>query len=174
MIKLYMSVENIYNFHVTYIKNNDEFYTIIDSIIGDMFMGRVKFIDNKLYINVPDIVLHFIKKWYILSEILKKYNSCELVLYRGMNNLEVLDKIIQPIPFSTCIDYNNATLWSNNGFVMKINVKSNVGYTFTGNLNEGNEVILPAGYLFCVGKQEDYIEYEYEDYSFTKMCGLLS
>jgi len=163
-------MSSIYNSHITYIKSNHEFYNVIDSIIGDMFMGRVKFVDNNLEINIPNIVFHLIEKWYILSDRLKSYNVSPLVLYRGMSNLEILDTIIQPIPFSTCIEYNNATLWSNNGFVMKINVKAHVGYTYTGNLNEGNEVILPAGYLFCVGRCDNYIEYEYIEYSFKEMC----
>ena len=72
---------NIYNSHITYIKSNDEFYNVIDSIIGDMFMGRVKFVDNKLEINIPNVVFHFIEKWYILSDRLKSYNVSPLVLY---------------------------------------------------------------------------------------------
>jgi hypothetical protein len=45
-------MSSIYNSHITYIKSNDEFYNVIDSIIGDMFMGRVKIINNKFNLYV--------------------------------------------------------------------------------------------------------------------------
>ena len=97
-------------------------------------------------------VVNLIKEWYLFAEYLSAFKRVKLTVYRGVKNMNANISHTQPLPFSTCIDVNNALDWiipnNHRSFVMSIEVSRKIKYTFTGNINEGNEVVLPAGYLF--------------------------
>lgn len=93
-----------------------------------------------------------IKEWYLFADHLSSLRRVDICVYRGVKNMDPSKMChIQPIPFSTCIDISNASEWiipdNCQSFIMSINVTSQIPYTFTGNADEGHEVILPAGKL---------------------------
>jgi len=140
--------------HINIINSNPHFLDIINNIIGDMLMGRVRFDEKKqqLSLHINNYILNLITNWYNMIAYLPPF---ELSVYRGVKNMCSKQKIIlQPIPFSTSIDKNNAYEWininDNNSFIMKINVNKSTRFSVTGNYAEGNEVVLPAGYLKMV------------------------
>lgn len=170
-----MDIKSLCIIHNNYITSSSTYLYIIDAIIGDMLMNRVKInSNNKLEISLTDSVLYIIEYWYELSEKLKTHNI-PLTVYRGINYVRKdNDCIMQPIPFSTCVDYDVASEWVYNtesGFVMKINILGDVGYTFTDNMNEGNEVILPAGYLHKtnIDVENNIIEYDFMPLNYNEM-----
>lgn len=163
--------------HVVEISKSCDFINIVDSIINDMLMGRVQIENEQLCLRINKRIVDLISGWYILSKKLVIYNTENIIVYRGVSNIIYKDKILQPIPFSTCIDFENSLNWiypdDKNSFVMKINIKSGCEYTYTGNLDEGNEVVLPAGVLNKIRENKEYecniIEYEFEPFSFEQM-----
>ena len=151
----------VYNLHTQEINKNKRFIDICDCIIGDMLMGKVKFVNNKLEVFLNPKISELISEWKLMSLYLSQFNR-EIIVYRGVNNLNIMTKIEQPIPFSTCIEYENALLWKNdNGFVMKIFVSNNINYTFIDNKDEGYEVILPSGYLIQRKNNNNFVEYDF-------------
>ena len=92
-----------------------------------------------------------IKEWYLFAEYLSSFQRANITVYRGVKNMNPYMNHIQPIPFSTCLEFNNAVDWiipnNSRSFIMSIKVSHIVKYTFIGNLDEGNEVVLPAGIL---------------------------
>ena len=166
-----MSVRDI---HKDYIYKSTEYLKTTDDIIGDMLMNRVKQINGKLTLNLNNIVYNIIEKWYNLSEELKKYNT-PITLYRGVRYSKNDKIIVQPIPFSTCVEYEYAKDWIyNNGYIMKINVKDETPYTFIDNINEGDEVVLPSGYLHQIKSMnnENIIEYDFVPLNYNEMMKL--
>ena len=144
-------METICNLHIKIIRNQPFFIDIFNNIIGDMLMNKVHLIDEKLYVDIRPVTLNLIYDWYFFAMLVNKSTKCDLVVYRGVKRMKCNNVIYQPIPFSTCIDYNNSLNWiiedDEYSFVMEIEVKRDCLYTFSGNYEEGNEVILPAGYL---------------------------
>ncbi len=137
--------------HIKIIQSNPHFVKIIDNIIGDMLMGRVSFNEKnkKISLHINKSILILINHWYIMTNYLPSF---ELTVYRGVKNMCPSKKLIlQPIPFSTSIQLDNAYEWINNNeetsFIMKINIIKSSKFSVTGNYAEGNEVVLPAGYL---------------------------
>jgi hypothetical protein len=124
-------------------------------IIGDMLMNKVYYspTTKKVYLRkLHKRTKRLIKDWYRFADYLNSFPRVDLVVYRGVKNMNPTKPYhVQPIPFSTCIDIINATEWviphSNHSFIMCINVSSDIPYTFTNNVHEGHEVILPAGCL---------------------------
>jgi hypothetical protein len=159
--------------HKNYICKSSEYLKISDDIIGDMLMNRVKHEEGKLKLNMNKFVYDIIEKWYKLSEEVKKYNT-PITLYRGARYSKNEKIILQPIPFSTCLDYEYAKDWVfNNGFIMKINIKYKTPYTFIDNINEGDEVVLPSGYLYQIKNiQNNIIEYDFVPLSHDEMLKL--
>ena len=163
--------------HAVEIAKSCDFINIVDSIINDMLMGRVHVENKQLCLRLNKRILDLIFGWYDLSKKLVIYNTENISVYRGISNIIYKDKILQPIPFSTCIDFENSLNWiypdDDNSFVMKINIKSGYEYTYTGNMDEGNEVVLPAGILNKINqiKIEEYniIEYDFEPFSVEQM-----
>ena len=152
---------NVFNQHVFEIKKNKNFLYVSDCIIGDMLMGKITFTNNKIEIFLTESISNLIKEWKLMSLYLSKFNQ-EIIVFRGVRKMQPLDRIEQPIPFSTCIEYENAELWTNNdGFIMKIFVSNNINYTFLDNKDEGYEVILPPGFLIKKNQQNNYIEYDF-------------
>ena len=144
-------MDNICNLHIKIIREHTFFLEIVNNIIGDMLMDKVHIIDEKLNVDILPVTLNLIYDWYFLAILLNKSNKCDLIVYRGVKRMSCKDVIYQPIPFSTCIDFDNSLNWiiedDDCSFVMEIEVKRDCLYTFSGNFEEGNEVILPAGYL---------------------------
>ena len=153
------SVKNIYEKHLSVVNNSKNNIDIINCIIGDMLMGKVNKCNNSILLTINTNVLNLIKRWYILLNNVFSFNKLffdidHFFVYRGMNLNEPLvinEHLIHPIPFSTCLDYNNSLLWINNSrnhsYVLKIKISKKTPFTFTGNRDEGDEVILPAGHL---------------------------
>jgi hypothetical protein len=166
-------VNQIYENHLSIINKTKNNIDIINCIIGDMLMGKVTSCNKTIFLTINKNVLSLIKKWYQLSRSIQasncnllNYNSRfeNFVVYRGINLNEPLnlnEHLIHPIPFSTCLDYNNSLLWLNNNYnhsyVLKITICKNIPFTFTGNLFEGNEIILPAGKLKIKSINDDNI-----------------
>ena len=170
--------DDIYTRHTDLIRNSEYYSKIIDSIIGDMLMDKISVKKGKIYLTINKRILDLIHGWYDLSSKIVIYNTNNITVYRGVSNMDITyDKIVQPIPFSSCIDFDNSLNWIHiknpNSFIMKINIKSGVGYTYTGNLDEGNEVVLPAGILLKKNIIE-YLEYnvvvyDFEPYTYSQM-----
>lgn len=138
------------NLQVKIIRNHSFFQRIVDNIIGDMLMNKVQMINGKLQVELPIVTKNLIYDWYFLAMMLNNYDKCDLIVYRGVKKMQHSFFIYQPIPFSTCIEFSNSLNWVNeerDSYVMEIEVNQSCLYTFTGNFAEGNEVILPAGYL---------------------------
>ena len=155
MLNVNVNYAHIYNLHVSKIKESVKNTDIVNSIIDDMLMKKVSIKNDKIYVNINKTVLNLINDWYDFSNELQKYNKSSIIVYRGIKNIDVKDSFLHPIPFSTCIDYDNALNWINfndleRSFIFKIHVDPQTTYTFTGNVNEGHEVVLPAGVLNAI------------------------
>jgi len=141
-----MDIIEIENNHTMNIDKNNMYMNIVEMIIGDVLMGKIKKLeDGSLQlINMTDTVDSLIENWYVMADELKKYNQSAFSVYRGVSNMEDNDIIFQPIPFSTCVEFDNALNWiyDDKSFIMKINLKIEDLYTFTGNILEGREVII--------------------------------
>lgn len=145
MVDIIDGIRVIENNHITNIEKNSTYMSVIEMIIGDVLMGKVKkTADGSLKLfNITPVVERLIDNWSIMANDLKQYNDCCFNVYRGVSNMEDTDIIVQPLPFSTCIDYENARNWVyTDGFIMDINIKVGDLYTFTGNEYEGREVVL--------------------------------
>lgn len=163
--------------HVLTIDASSTYQFVAESIISDGFMNRVSFNhENKLTVNLNRQVHQIIEWWYDLSEKLKPHNR-DISVYRGIYNVPSDQSVlIQPIPFSTCREFKYAYDWVkdvDNGFAMKINVRGFTGYTFIGNESEGDEIILPAGFLKRVGNENGVVEYDFEPLDHDGMLDLL-
>ncbi|NBP57535.1 hypothetical protein EBU71_13565 [bacterium] len=141
--------------HISFINRHKRFKGIANDIIGDMLMGKVTLIDNNmLSVNLNARAKSLIREWYIMASFLhRKFKSkkSDLTVFRGVKNMAPHRNHYQPIPFSCCMNLSTAKEWiipdKDNSFVMIIKVPKETLYTFIGNLEEGNEVILPAGSL---------------------------
>ena len=171
-------MDYIYNSHVSMINESIDFINIINDIIDDMLMDKISICNNQMYLQINKRILYLISGWYDLSRKLIIYNNSDIIVYRGVSKMDITnDKIVQPIPFSSCVDFDNSLNWIHfedpKSFIMKINIKRGFGYTFTGNLNEGNEVVLPAGILSKTNviKSSEYniVEYDFEPFTHSQM-----
>lgn len=169
---------NICNLHLNKIKRSAKHTDIINNIIDDMLMNKVYINNAKIYININRNILNLINEWYNLSSELQEYNNYPIVVYRGIKNIDMKDTFLHPIPFSTCVEYDNALNWINfndleRSFILKIHVCPNTSFTFTGNFNEGNEVILPAGMLHVIKIYHEnnvkIVECSFEQFSYNEM-----
>jgi hypothetical protein len=171
-----MDIDDLCKKHYIYLQTSESYKNVTESIIGDMLMNRVRKENDIIYVNLNKVTINLIKEWYKLSEIIKDYNPC-LTVYRGVYNVDKTQKVvIQPIPFSTCVEYSFAKDWineSNVGYVMKINIPQLTPYTFINNINEGNEVILPAGFLSKINENDNFIEYNFISLNYEEMNILL-
>jgi hypothetical protein len=171
-----MDIDDLCKKHYIYLKTSKTYNDVTESIIGDMLMGRVRKENDIIYVNLNKVTINLIKEWYKLSEIVKHYNI-PITVYRGVYNVDKTKKVIvQPIPFSTCVEYSFAKDWINEsdlGYVMKINIPQFTPYTFINNINEGNEVILPAGFLSKINENDDFIEYNFISLNYQEMNILL-
>jgi hypothetical protein len=170
-------MNTICNLQVNIIKAHPFFEKIVNNIIGDMLMNKVHELNGKLLVDLQPVTLNLIYDWYFLAMVLNNYEKCDLIVYRGVKRMQNTNFIYQPIPFSTCIDFTNSLNWVNeerdDSYIMEIEVNSSCLYTFTGNFAEGNEVILPAGYL--IYKKKTIIEkikvitFIFEESKFTRI-----
>jgi hypothetical protein len=172
-----MDIDDLCKKHYIYLNTSETYEDVTESIIGDMLMGRVRKENNIIYVNLNKVTINLIKEWYKLSEIIKGYNPC-LTVYRGVYNVDKTQKVvIQPIPFSTCVEYSFAKEWISEcnieNYVMKINIPQLTPYTFINNINEGNEVILPAGFLSKINENENFVEYNFMSLNYEEMNILL-
>jgi len=145
MMNIEDKITMIENNHITNIEQNNMYINVVEMIIGDVLMGKIKKTEDGSIqlINMTDIVTSLIEDWYIMAKELKKYNDYCFSVYRGVSNMEDDNTIVQPLPFSACLEFDNALNWVyDNGFIMKINIKIGDLYTFTGNTYEGREVII--------------------------------
>jgi len=169
-------VEELCNKHYVCLKSYESYKNVSECIISDMLMNRVKKENDIIYVNLNNITINLIKEWYKLSEIVKYYNTF-LTVYRGVYKIDQTQNvIIQPIPFSTCIEYSFAKDWINEcnfSYIMKINIPEFTPYTFIDNINEGNEVILPAGFLSKISENQHFVEYNFMSLSYEEMNILL-
>ena len=125
-------------------------------------MDKVYYCHNRKRVYLKPLnhrIKNLIREWYLFADHLStiRNSRIDICVYRGVKNMDPY-KIchIQPIPFSTCIDICNASEWilpnHPQSFIMCINVTSQIPYTFTGNADEGHEVILPSGKLWFQDK----------------------
>jgi len=172
-----MDIDDLSKKHYIYLKTSETYENVTECIIGDMLMGRVRKENNIIHVILNKVTINLIKEWYKLSEIIKHYNPF-LTVYRGVYNIDKTQRVvIQPIPFSTCVEYDFAKDWiieSNLvSYVMKINIPPFTPYTFINNINEGNEVILPAGFLSKINENENFVEYNFISLNYEEMNILL-
>jgi hypothetical protein len=128
--------------------------------------------ETKLYFLEKQVV-DLIKEWYLFAEYLSKFGREDITVYRGVKNMDINIDHIQPIPFSTCLQYSSSLDWiipnNSHSFIMSIYVSRKNLYTFIGNQAEGNEVILPAGNLFFLKKVKikdtNMVYYKFKQYS---------
>ena len=167
-----MDMNELCNKHYIYLKSSETYKIVTECIIGDMLMNRVKKENNVIRVILSKITLNLIKDWYKVSESVKNHNPF-ITVYRGVYNIDKTQSvIIQPIPFSTCIEFSFAKDWINDcnfSYVMKINIPQFTPYTFINNINEGNEVILPAGFLSKKDENQHFIEYNFMSLSYEEM-----
>lgn len=145
---------DIYYIHITEIDKNRKYQSIVDDIIGDMLMYKVYSNDrgDVCLRHIDHSVRTLINEWYHFAKYLSQFNRRDICVYRGVKHMNPMQNHYQPIPFSTSYNFNNALEWiipnTYHSFIMCIYVSRKTLYTFTGNLAEGNEVILPAGSLY--------------------------
>jgi len=141
-----MDILEIENNHIMNIDKNNMYMNVVEMIIGDVLMGKIKKSDDGCLqlVNMTESVNNLIENWYIMANDLQKYNKHYFSVYRGVSNMDDEDIIVQPVPFSTCIEFDNALNWvyDDKSFIMKINIKVGDLYTFTGNTHEGREVVI--------------------------------
>jgi len=171
-----MDVEDLCKKHYECLKSYESYKNVSECIISDMLMNRVRKENDMINVILNNITINLIKEWYKLSEIVKYYNTF-LTVYRGVYKIDKMQSvIIQPIPFSTCVEYSFAKDWisdCNLSYVMKINIPPFTPYTFNNNINEGNEVILPAGFLSKKSENQHFIEYNFMSLNYKEMNILL-
>ena len=154
--------------HIMNIEQNNMYKNVVDMIIGDVLMGKVKKLNDGTLqlVNMTDTVKNLIQNWIIMANEIKKYNEYSFSVYRGVSNMDDNDIIFQPIPFSTCVEFDNALNWiyDDISFIMKINIKVGDLYTFTGNICEGREVVIGKCNLrkICSIKQNGIVINEYD------------
>jgi hypothetical protein len=126
--------------------------------MGDMLMCKVYSNDRgeSCIRHLDQTVKTLIREWYLFAHSLSIFKRRDILVYRGVKYMNPNKNHYQPIPFSTSYHFNNALEWiipnTYHSFIMCIYVSHKTIYTFTGNLAEGNEVILPAGSLFFLKK----------------------
>jgi len=174
-------IKNVYSIHLSIINCSENNSDIINCIIGDMLMGKVKKCNGAIFLSMNSNILNLIKRWYILVNNVFSFNSlfCKddnFFVYRGINldeSLIVNEHLIHPIPFSTCLDYNNSLLWINNtrkrSYILKIKISKKTPFIFTGNEDEGDEVILPAGRLQVTNVSGFVVECDLSHYTYHEM-----
>ena len=147
-----LEIENICKYHTLISKK--KYLYVVDCIMGDVLMGKVSKKNEIIHVILNKMILEVIKKWYDFSSHVKIYNSKHrfFFVYRGFKSSQTIGKnniLPHPIPFSTCMDYNNAIIWTDDekSYVLKIKITCEIPFTFIGNINEGNEVIISAGKL---------------------------
>ena len=145
--------------HLYIIRKNEEYIETINNVVSDVLMNTVK--ENKngtLSVNLNKYQCKVISNIYALFNELSYPNISifdkEFYLYKGVSNISNINIITFPIPFSCCVDFKNAWLWcvSENSFIIEIKISGNFPLIFTGNINEGNEVILPRCKILLVKK----------------------
>ena len=96
-----VEVIDIENNHVTNIERNSTYMSVIEMIIGDVLMGKVKkTTDGGLKVsNITPLVERLLDNWNIMANDLKQYNSCCFTVYRGVSNMDDDDIIVQPLPY---------------------------------------------------------------------------
>ncbi len=169
--------------HLEYIKKNN-YENVVESIVGDMLMNKVKLVNQKLKVNINEKILNLIQEWYYLAKNLQNISSSKYItVYRGVYDMSEEETIIQPIPFSTSLLISACYDWienRENSFIMKINLPLNSLYTMLGNKNEGWETILSSGFLRKKNKNslnfynnKKIIEYDFESIDFLEMKNLI-
>lgn len=149
-----------------------EFSEVICDIINDVFMGRVNVDDeNNTHVRLNERLLSSTKLWFCLCEhlcsqpeIKKLYLSLKFFVYRGIHGYKSKDRqsILQPLPFSCCVEFDNAKNWivpdRDDSFIIEIELDNEINnYTFTGNLEEGNEIVLPPGRMYYISERYDRV-----------------
>jgi hypothetical protein len=178
--------------HLDYIEKNN-YKNVVDSIIGDMLMNKVKLVEGILKVNINNVVFNLIHEWYEIAVSLKKNEENEknnlknIIVYRGVYDMkETEENILQPIPFSTSLLISSCYNWienRDNSFIMKIHIPIKNLFTFIGNKNEGYEIVLSAGFLKKrMDKNNEIsetydnkkiIEYDFESIDFLEMKNII-
>lgn len=159
-----ISTQDVMFLHAKEIQSNVKYKHIMRDIIGDMLMNKVYYCDDtkKVYLRkLRSRTKRLIKEWYLFTNYLSSFPRVNITVYRGVKNMNPKkDYHVQPIPFSTCVELTNAMEWiipnHYNSFIMCISVDADVPYTFSNNVLEGHEVILPAGQLQYQEKTKRY------------------
>ena len=163
MKKIYYSQKkpnkmDIYKIHTREIRKSRIFQTVVENIMGDMLMHKVHSNnDGEIFItSVNHKVLTLIREWYLFARYLSYFERKDIYVFRGVKNMNPDKNHLQPIPFSSCLCLRNTFDWiipnKPDSYIMCIYISRTIIYTFTGNFSEGNEVILPAGYLIFLKK----------------------
>jgi hypothetical protein len=179
-------IEEICFISMNELMKHHHFSAVIVDIISDLFMGRVFVSKNcDLILTLTEMVLKSVQTWYELSEHLhvrlSDYHLTSFKVYRGVKNMNIQERIYQPLPFSCCCEYQNALQWilpsKEDSFIIVIDITlEKIPLTFTGNLEEGNEVILPAGDMYHyfewydTYKQVKIVEYKFIPATYNEFC----
>jgi hypothetical protein len=142
------------------IKNNEKHSQIQEEIIGDGLQGKVKLKEGKYVVSDDKAVNDLITGWYSMANSIhfKILSSCNYVVYRGAKLINTDHDEIKlfPIPVSTSKNIENLANWI--GYDDRVPIvilfTSDTYFTCLNNPDEGEEIILPAGILKIVSKQE--------------------
>ena len=139
-------IEKVYEKHTSSMDRHYE--EVRDNIIDDMLMGKIVSKPEGIsLIGMTEKVKSLISLFYKVAR--KLYTPCEFTVYRGTRPIKIdKDTLIQPIPFSTSLDPENAMNWIDEDdkcCIWRIRVPRNSLFLCIDNPNEGKEVVLPAG-----------------------------
>lgn len=137
--------------HIGIIIQNKYYIQTINDVIGDVLMNTIKEKDDgsiELFLNKYQKYL--VENIYNLFNTLSSYkyfthNVKNFSVFKGVSNIKNDETMIFPIPFCCCVNFDNASEWclQENSFIIEIKIDSSIPIIFTGNIEEGNEVILP-------------------------------
>lgn len=143
-------LEIIYDLHAKKGKTYKYYEEVKERVIGDVLMGKIK--NNKLVSITPFVnqtILYFYETAQKMNEEIFFSGGCSYVVYRGIKNIKPNNnQIVQPIPFSTSLEKENAKNWaSDDCCILNISVPVNTHFLCIDNPNEGKEIVLPAGII---------------------------
>ena len=140
------AVESICLKHITHISKNKKHVRSINDVISDVLMNTVKENDGVIQVFLNTYQKNLVESLnQLFNEIrLNKFPFKPFTVYKGVSNIKNINTLYFPIPFSCCVDFVNSTLWSvsKDSFVIELRINEKVPFIFTGNLSEGNEVLL--------------------------------
>lgn len=126
------------------IKENKNYYKLIQSIKSGIFQGRIK--DGKCKFTNYKLI----KEFKEISEKLTLTHYHPIKVYRSLHSINInTSEIFHPLPFSTTLSRKFAEDWllgtnkKNNRIILEFTIK-NIPFIYIGQ-DEENELVLPPG-----------------------------